>query len=299
MRELHIYDMMAYIHAGHVNKYSYLNRCIKLGASWENQEIPTGGCSLLFNELYKTVGKGDIVVVTDRDPIVKKEMIAGYKANRHHDRGIEVDKLATEYILQQCNVPLIARVGYEADDIAYTLVEKFKDEYDHIYLYTGDSDWYFMVSPKVSVRPSNSRAKAVDMDNFADVVGYPYNLMTLSKICFGDASDNIPGLPKDKANLIWDKLATETFRYQMGKKEALTNVFKAWWPSCLPQIDNVFPLWIDDVPDEFVAPNMYAIRNFGAAIHNKLFSGRKDASFNIQEHIDNLCEQGIYMIKEV
>lgn len=298
MKDLHIFDMMAFVHAGHVNKYSFLSQTVRNGAGWETQYIPTGGASLLFNTLYELVGKADVVVVSDRNPTIKKEMVEGYKSNRTHKADITVDKAATEYILQQCGIPLLAREGYEADDIAYSLVLDLKDQYEHIYLYTGDSDWYFMVDSKVSIRKSSSQAKYVDIKNFEAVTGYWYNTITLSKICDGDASDCIPSIGDEASLAIKQKFVTNILRGKLGDKEVVVNLFKAFFPQYLYQVDNVFPLRIEGLPSTFQQPDRVMMCNFGSAIKNKLFRGRMASNFSIQPHVALLCERGIYSIKE-
>lgn len=298
MSDLHLFDMMAFVHAGHVNKRSFLSKTTRIGASWETLKTPTGGASLLFNKIYELLGKADIIVVSDRDPTIKKDMIEGYKSNRTYDHGIAVDKAATEYILQQCSIPLLARDGYEADDLAYSIVRDYSDRYDHIYLYTSDSDWYFMINPKVSVRQSSSNSKNVDFATFEDVTGYWYNSITLDKICDGDNSDCIPGLDCNISEMIKQKLMKNHLRGKLGDKEVVRNLFKVFFPSFEYRVDWVFPLYIEGLPIEFPQPDKRMVCNFGAAIKNKNFSGRMSMNFDVQAHVDALCERGLYLIEE-
>lgn len=298
MSELHIFDMMAFVHAGHVNKYSYLSQTMHVGAGWQTLYIPTGGASLLFNKLYEVTGKGDVVVVTDRNPTIKKDMIPGYKSNRSYSHEISVDKAATEYILQQCGIQLFAREGYEADDIAYSLVKDLHDKYDHIYLYTGDSDWYFMVDNTVSIMPSSSTSKTVTLETFEDMTGYYYNTITLTKICEGDSSDCIPGLGKEVSDMILEKLNTPAIRRLLGNKDMVLNMFHQFFPAYEYQVHNVFPLYVKDLNHECSVPDKRMICNFGCAIKNKRFSGRMSPSFDITQHTARLCENGVYILKE-
>lgn len=298
MSELHIFDMMAFVHAGNVNKYSFMQQTVRNGAGWETQVIPTGGASLIFNSLYELVGRHDVVVVSDRNPVIKKDMIPGYKENRSKRHDITVNKAATEYILQQCKVPLLARDGYEADDLAYSIVQDTKGKYDHVYLYTGDSDWYFMVDKNTSIRKSSSRAKDVNYENYEDVTGYWYNSITLSKICDGDSSDNIPSLPRDISAAIQKKFVKNSLRGMLGDKEKVLNLFNAFFPNYTYQVDNVFPLYVSGLPTEFGEADRRALCNFGMAIKNKKFAGRQYSNFDVQQHISELCSKGIYLITE-
>lgn len=75
-------------------------------------------------------------------------------------------------------------------------------------------------------------------------------------------------------------------------------LFQLYFPQFTYQVDNVFPLYIEDLPHTFSQPDKKAICNFGAAIKNRLFEGRMALNFNVQEHVTYLCDKGIYLIEE-
>lgn len=295
MKTLSIFDMSPFLHAGHINKRSYLERLEQQGATWVSLRTPTGGTSLLFNKLYELVGVSDIVMVCDRKPTIKTDMDSAYKATREHKPEITIERGAAEYILQQCNVSVVARAGYEADDLAYTYVKLLHDKYDKINIYTCDSDYYFMVDDVVSILPSSSKAKTVTMDNYHDVTGYSYNLMTISKILSGDTSDNIPALPKFIQQEVMNKLYTEKIAPQLGSYEVVKYMFDTFWPQYAYQVDLVFPLTVPDLPQTFLVPDKKMICNFGNAIRNSNFIGRQSPDFDIEPHIDALHKDGIYL----
>lgn len=299
--ELHIFDMSSFLYAGHINKRSYLEQVVQEGASWKTLTTPTGGTSLIFNKLYALVGKGDIVMCCDRNPTIKKDMYKEYKATRPHKSDIQVEKAAVEYILQQCNVSVIARAGYEADDIAYSLVKDLHDAYDHIYIYTGDSDYYFMVDDKVSIRPSSSRQKEVTMENYEQVAykgGCTYNVRAIIKILEGKSNENIPALPREDQQRIMDVLYAPYMMKGLknyGNETIIRALFERNFPEYMYRVDLAFPMYIEDLPDTFKEPDKDMIRNFGQAIKNSLFAGKGDRDFDIQSHIKYLHDNGIYM----
>lgn len=300
-RILHIFDLMPFIHAGDVNKYSRLEQTLQIGPTWKTQVTPTGGLSLLFNTLYEVVGTGDVVICADRNPTVKKDMYTQYKANRKHKSSVTVDAAAAEYILDKCGYSIIARAGYEADDIIYTLVNKCHDMYDTIYVYTADSDLYFLVDEKVSIKPSSSRAKEVTIDNYEKVLSKKnarYNSLTMQKILCGDASDNINGLPmglrKDMAKFFY----TDAMLPQLGDYQFVRSWAESLFPQALSQIDLIFPIMLDDITTDFKEPNKYLMRNFGAAIHNKMFNRLGDPDFDVQPYIEDMQSKGIYLEEE-
>ncbi len=297
-RVLHILDLKPFIHAGSVNKNAFLSQTVYTGSTWRTQTTPMGGTSLVFNTLYNIMGKGDIVVCTDRNPTIKKDMYPDYKSNRHNNQKVKVDTSAAEYILGLCGITVIARAGYEADDIIYTLVKKLHDNYDEIYVYTGDSDLYFLVDEKVSIRPSSSRAHTVTMDNYESLLrskGIRYNTVTVQKILKGDSSDCIPGLPIDEQKILADTLYLEKFMPLLGDKDTVKYWVSMLVPRAVPQVDLVFPLYVDNIPTDFSMPNKDLIRNIGASMNNRLFRGMLSEDFDVKPIVEDMQSKGYYI----
>lgn len=297
-RDLYIFDIMPFIHAGSVNKFARFEHTMPTGVSWQTLRIPCGGISLIFNELYAVAGKGDCVFCSDRNPTIKKDMLAGYKSNRDNDDEITISKGVAEYILQKCGGTVIARAGYEADDIIYTIVKRIHDEYDNIYIYTGDSDMYFLVDEKVSIRPSSSRAKAVDMYNYERVLqkkGAKYNSLSVQKILMGDTPDCIPALPKEIQYKLAEVLYNPAFLPKLGDPAFVRQWVAYLAPEAVAQVDIVFPLEVEDVPLEFSDMQTKMIRCFGDLMHNKMFRGMSDTTFDISPYISELIERGLYL----
>lgn len=297
-KNLYLFDVSTFIHAGHLNKYSRLEQVVDVGTTWKTQITPTGGTSLIFNKIYEKLGTGDLVFCCDRNATIKKDMIDGYKSNRNHTHPITVEKAAAEYILSQCGFTVLARAGYEADDIIYTIIQMQRQAYDHIYVYTADSDLYFLVNDNVSILPSSSRAKEVTMDNYNTVLakyGVKYNTMTINKILFGDKSDCIPPLPKDVRNNLADVFNVPNMSEACGDKSFVRSWFEVLAPDYVYQVDNVFPLYIDDLPIDFKQPDKHLVMNFGNAIHNSLFKGRGSADFDIEPYVMELQSTGCYL----
>ena len=295
---LHIFDVSPIIHAGHVNKRSRLEQLVDMGTTWKTQVTPTGGASFLFNTLYNVIGTGDVVMCCDRNPTIKKDMLPTYKHNRAHRRDMQVDKAAAEYILKKCNCTVLAREGYEADDFIYSLVKKFHNNYDEIYIYTGDSDLYFLVDDKVSIKPSSSRAKEVTIHNYEQIAikgGIKYNCLTAYKILKGDTSDCIPAMDKHNQEMFMSVFYREQFYEHLGDKNFVLEWARTLCPGCIPQIELVFPLDVDELPDEFLVPDKQAIINFGDAMNNSLFRNRASQDFDIKPYIAEMQSRGLYI----
>lgn len=296
---LYIIDLLPFIHAGHVNKHSFLYRVEDIGSRVREIRTYTGGTSLIFNTLYEIVGKGDIVICSDRRPTIKQDMYAEYKANREHNHEILMERKAAEYILEKVGATVLAYSGYEADDIIYTITKAVHEKYEHIYIYTGDSDLYFLVDEKVSILPSNSRGKTVTRENYEStkVHGnyYRYNTITVSKIGGGDASDNIPGLQGKVKEDFTKYICVDSLFPYMGNKDILRYWVEYAVPEALGQVDLVFPLDVPDVPLQFSNIDLHAVKNWGDAINNKIFRGSGDRAFNVAPYVEEMqVNLGIY-----
>lgn len=300
-KKLYIFDLMPCVFAGNVNKRSKLEYLVEGGSHCYSVTIPTGGVSLIFNELYNIVGTGDIIFCSDRNATIKKEMFPEYKANRDHKPEINVAKHVAEYILDKCNGTVCYCPGYEADDFIYTLVKKYHDVYDKIYIYTGDSDLYFLVDDKVSIRPSSSNAKTVTRENYERVIKKGvitrYNTTTFAKICCGDSSDNIPGLPRQVFDQFGATMYSDNMIEHLGNKEIVKYWMGILCPEALPQVDLVFPLDVpeEELPTEIKEMDKRMIRNLGASMNNRVYRGSGDANFDVTPYVEELYSLGYYV----
>lgn len=301
MRNLYVFDVLPFVHAGNVNKWSKLEYLVDTGSRCYSTTIPTGGVSLIFNELYNIVGTGDIVFCSDRTPTIKRDMYSEYKNNREHNDKIRISRDVTEYILKKCGGTVLACHGYEADDFIYTVVRHLHDQYDNIFIYTGDSDLYFLVDEKVSIRPSSSNAKSVNIENYETVikkgVRTRYNTKTFAKVLCGDASDNVPGVPQAYVDAVVDVMYSDQMIRNLGNRELVRYWVNNLCPELVPQVDLIFPLDapIDELPDPIPEMDKYMIRNIGASINNKIYRGTGDASFDVSPYSEELYHMGCFL----
>ena len=297
-RVLRVFDLSSYCHAGNVNKRAFFDGpIVELASGYTQRNVPAGGVSLLFNQLYYYVGECDMVFCADRNPTIKKGMYAGYKESRTHTRAIEIQKEVMERVLELCGFTVLYEEGYEADDFIYSVVTKYKDQYDHIYVHTGDSDLYFLVSDNVSIDKTHSRTKEVNMANYSYSFKKnqftPYNMITFMKVLNGDSSDDIPPLPVEKAQPVLDMFDSDFYRVRMGDKKFMRASVEYAAPWMLPQFDLVYPL-DTPVPEDFTYGNKQLVREFGYAMKNKLFDGNVTVSKFVEEAINQMAEEGMY-----
>lgn len=296
---LYIFDVSPFVHAGSVNKRSFLNALVDVGVRCVEQRTPCGGISLIMNSIASIENTGDFVFCCDRNPTIKKEMSKGYKENRNHRREIEVEKGVAEYILKLCGATVLAYDGYEADDIIYSLVKKLHDRYKHIYIYTGDSDMYFLVDDIVSIRAHSSRGKDVNIQNYSTVIkkdkNIPYNSTTIAKIICGDTSDCIPGVPASDRQKMIQYFYNPVLLPHCGNKEIVKYHMGIVAPQYTDQVDIVFPLEIESVPTTFSPLNYAMLHDMGQAINNRFYRDRGSKMFDPEPYITDMQSRGLYL----
>lgn len=297
MKILRIFDVSPFVHAGAINKRAFLLPELEDTLdSFRERRIYCGGASLLWNTIYYEYGKCDMVFCCDRRPTLKQEMYEQYKYRREHKEHISKNKEATEFILNDCGFDLLYGDGYEADDFIYSIVRDMKSWYDHIYVYTGDSDLYFLVSDNVSIAPSSTRAKEVNMQNFTYTARTdmytPYNALTFYKILFGDKSDDIPALPQELALRMKRAYDNKDYHPFLGDKESVMHMMSMFGPEAIHQAELVFPLDCR-VPTTFKQGDKLRIAEWGNAFKNRLWLTGHEPSRYIHDKIEEMASLGM------
>ena len=123
-----------------------------------------------------------------------------YKAQREAmPEGISTALPYIFKLMEALNIPVIAKPGFEADDVIGTLAKKAEKEGFVTYMMTPDKDFAQLVSDNIYMyRPPR-------MGNDAEVWGIPevlkkFEINRIDQVVdylgmMGDASDNIPGIP--------------------------------------------------------------------------------------------------------
>lgn len=205
--ELHILDMSNYLYAGRSSRKFITRGVRETDGAYAANRAPIGAVKYCLDQVRMLTGKQSVVMpVFDSTPTIKREMYAsafgdpyGYKAGRASkpsDFGTIRDYV--EWILRDLGYNVQRAECYESDDIIYTLVKMFKDDYEKIYVHTRDSDLYFLVSDNVEVAKCGVQGKDINLRNYSEVVDKDsycwYNTVHIRKLYGGDSSDNIPGV---------------------------------------------------------------------------------------------------------
>lgn len=299
MRVLNIFDIGSFVHAGAVNTHSFIEGPIMQDADgYRAVEIKTGGVAQILNVLADINPEETCVFCADRRPTIKQGMFPNYKCNREHKRNIENQKEIIEIILKDCGFDVFFEEGYEADDFIYSLVMKFKDSYDRIHVYTGDSDLYFLVCDNVDIQPSNSRAKLVTKDNYEYTVSskgaIPYNCVTWNKIVGGDRSDCIPALCKNAQATVAAVAQQAHLHKYLGDKDFLEAIAQKAHPDFKKQLDLVWPLLTDTPQELFNHSDWERVRTWGGLTRSKRYTRLSNIPDDYQVVIDEIIAKQLY-----
>ena len=172
-----------------------------------------GFTSMLIN-LYKDHQPDGLVVTFDRpEPTFRHEMVKDYKAGRQETPDILRQQMGlVRQVLEALHIPILEKVGFEADDILATLATQGRDEGIDVIVVTGDRDAYQLVEdPHIRVlynRRGVSDYALYDEAGIKERTGVvPHDYANYAALR-GDPSDNLPGVPgvgeKTAARLIND-----------------------------------------------------------------------------------------------
>ncbi len=147
-----------------------------------------------------------VAIAFDRGLSRRDETVREYKVTRPEmpdELSLSIGYI--KRIVRAMGYRIVEVEGYEADDVIYTLVRRFQDSFDRIYILTSDKDILQIVSDKVLVY--DSRADVVyDPEKVEEKFGIPPHLIPDYLTLVGDQIDNIPGIkgvgPKTAVELI-------------------------------------------------------------------------------------------------
>ena len=132
--------------------------------------------------------------------VARTEVFADYKANRSETP--EAIKLAVPYIhqiLEAMHIPIIEKVGFEADDIIGTLSKQAEKEGFQVYMVTPDKDFAQLVSENIFMYRPARMGNGIEIWGIPEVqekfeIQHPEQVIDFLGM-MGDSVDNIPGLP--------------------------------------------------------------------------------------------------------
>ncbi|MFZ2283385.1 MAG: 5'-3' exonuclease H3TH domain-containing protein, partial [Lutibacter sp.] len=131
---------------------------------------------------------------------LRSEAFPEYKMNRLQTP--EAIKIAIPYIhkiLEAMHIPIIEKVGFEADDLIGTLAKQAEKEGFKTYMVTPDKDFAQLVSENIFMYKPARMGNGIEIWGIPEVqekfeVERPEQVIDLLGM-MGDAIDNIPGFP--------------------------------------------------------------------------------------------------------
>lgn len=152
-----------------------------------------------------------LAVAFDRkEPTFRHEMYAAYKGTRKPmPEELREQVPVMKELLGSMQIQILEHAGWEADDILGSLAKQSEEEGMEVSLVSGDRDLLQIASKHIKIRiPKTKSGKTEIEDYYEDDVLARYQVTPQQfielKALMGDASDNIPGVPK-----IGEKTATE------------------------------------------------------------------------------------------
>ena len=162
--------------------------------------FPTGairGVIGMLRKLHADYEGSPIAAVFDASgPTFRNTLYADYKANRPRmadDLRVQIQPIFD--IVRAMGMPLLTVPEVEADDVIGTLAAAATEAQRSTIISTGDKDLAQLVSPHVTLVNTMTET-TLDEAGVAAKFGVPPALIVDYLALMGDASDNIPGVPK-------------------------------------------------------------------------------------------------------
>ena len=161
---------------------------------------PTRATYVFTTMLMKLIAerKPDYLAVTmdsGREHLERTRIYPEYKANRDkmpEDLPPQIERITQ--IIRAMGVPLLQKIGAEADDIIATVVRRFAGADVRVVMVSRDKDLEQLIGPD-AVLFDPMKDEIIDAARLEEVKGYPpVKAVEVQSLC-GDTSDNVPGVP--------------------------------------------------------------------------------------------------------
>ncbi len=159
------------------------------------------GFTLALDEILRKENPTHILAAFDASgPTFRHKVYKEYKANR--DATPEDIKEALPWIkdlLAAYQIPVVEKLGYEADDIIGTLAKRAEKDDFEVFMMTPDKDFAQLVTEKISMyKPgrSGNPPEVLGVQEIKDKfqIKDPIQVIDILAL-WGDSADNIPGAP--------------------------------------------------------------------------------------------------------
>jgi DNA polymerase I len=195
-RRLFLLDAMALIYRA----YFAMSRNPRINSKGQNTSAILGFVNTLQELIQKERPTHLGVVFDSPGPTFRHEMYVEYKATR--DAMPEDLATSIPYIrrlIEAYGIPMIEMEGYEADDLIGTLASQAESAGYEVFMMTPDKDFGQLVTERIRIYKPARMGNGAEILGPAEVCGRygisrPEQLVDILAL-WGDASDNIPGIP--------------------------------------------------------------------------------------------------------
>lgn len=184
-----------------VDGSSYLFRAFYALPQLTNQKGElTGAIFGVINMLRKlphNLRTNNIAIVFDsKGKNFRHQLYSAYKGNRRKmPQELEVQIQPLHAIIERLGFPLIIKENIEADDVIGTLAKRFGAGGNKVVICTGDKDMAQLVSNNITLLDT-MKSEVIDYNGVISKFGVKPTQIVDYLALTGDASDNIPGIPK-------------------------------------------------------------------------------------------------------
>ena len=296
MKKLFLLDAYALIYRA----YFALNKNPRVNSKGLNTSAIMGFLNTLY-EVLKNENPTHIGVAFDLgEPIRRTENFAEYKANREETPpDIKISVPYIKEIIKAFNIPIFEKAGYEADDIIGTLSKKAEKEGFTTFMMTPDKDFGQLVSENIFIyKPAKGGepAKVLGVKEVCEKFGIkrPEQVIDILGL-WGDASDNIPGIPgigeKTASKLIAEYDSVENLIANADKlkgkmrENVINNAHKGIMSKQLATIDINVPIDFDEEMLKVKEPNYQYLTELCEELEFRTFMTRvlKSPSHRVAE----------------
>lgn len=172
-----------------------------------------GFLNIMFRILSEENPDFLVVAFDVHEPTFRHKMYSAYKGTRKgmpEELKEQVPHL--KKLLAAMGIKTMEKGGLEADDILGTLAKRAEAQGKEVTLVSGDRDLLQIATDRILIRIPKTKGGKTEIENYhtKDVVEKyglePFQIIELKGL-MGDASDNIPGVPK-----VGEKTATELLK---------------------------------------------------------------------------------------
>ena len=129
-------------------------------------------------------------------PTFRHREFAEYKAQRPEmPEDLQGQMPLLKEIISAFNIPIFELEGYEADDILATLAKRAEGEKKEVFILASDKDILQLVNLNIRVLSPHKGGLTYDRDKVRECYGVEPEQLPDVLALWGDASDNIPGVP--------------------------------------------------------------------------------------------------------